>query len=135
MIIGDVAPATITSWHAGTKCFIQFGIGRHDAGFSFQFHRELCLAHQASMYTGLHTCVQVWLALLQKGIPFDVVFIDLRNKPDWYESIVPTKLVPAVRLRDSGEVVYESADILKVRQRLNFGDILCWEPVSIMHAE
>ena len=53
------------------------------------------------------------MALLYKGIPFDVVFIDLRNKPDWYEGIVPTKLVPAVRLRDSGEVVYESADILK----------------------
>ena len=57
--------------------------------------------------------MQIWLALLYKGIPFDVVFIDLRNKPDWYEAIVPTKLVPAVRLRHSGEVVYESADILK----------------------
>jgi hypothetical protein len=59
--------------------------------------------------------MQIWMALLYKGIPFDVVFIDLRNKPDWYEGIVPTKLVPAVRLRDSGEVVYESADILKAR--------------------
>ena len=55
------------------------------------------------------------MALLHKGIPFDVVFIDLRNKPDWYETIVPTKLVPAVRMRDSGDVVYESADIMKAR--------------------
>ena len=55
------------------------------------------------------------MALLYKQIPFDVVFIELRNKPDWYETIVPTKLVPAVRMRNSGDVVYESADIMKAR--------------------
>ena len=66
-------------------------------------------------------CVQVWMALLYKDIPFDVVFIELRNKPDWYETIVPTKLVPAVRMRDSGEVVYESADIMKVRLQVDTG--------------
>lgn len=52
--------------------------------------------------------------MLHKGIPFDVIFIDLRAKPDWYETMVPTKLVPALRLA-SGEVVIESADILKVQ--------------------
>ncbi len=61
------------------------------------------------------------MALLYKGIPFDVVFIELRNKPDWYETIVPTKLVPAVRMRDSGEVVYESADIMKARLQTDLG--------------
>ncbi len=61
------------------------------------------------------------MALLYKDIPFDVVFIELRNKPDWYETIVPTKLVPAVRMRDSGEVVYESADIMKVRLQVDTG--------------
>ena len=29
-------------------------------------------------------CERIWLALLHKGIPFDVIFIDLRNKPDWF---------------------------------------------------
>jgi hypothetical protein len=40
------------------------------------------------------------------------MFISLYNKPDWYEEIVPTKLVPAVSIR--GRVVWESAAILKV---------------------
>ncbi len=32
-----------------------------------------------------HVCqrMQVWMALLEKGIDFDVVFIQLYNKPDW----------------------------------------------------
>ena len=40
-----------------------------------------------------------------------VMFISLYNKPEWYEKIVPTKLVPAVSIR--GRVVWESVDILK----------------------
>lgn len=60
-------------------------------------------------------CYQVWMALLEKRIPFDVIFIELFDKPDWYERIVPTKLVPALRLTSSGDVICESYDILKVR--------------------
>jgi len=55
-------------------------------------------------------CERVWLALLEKDIPFDTVFIDLRNKPQWYLDMVPSKLVPAVRI--DGELVVESRDIL-----------------------
>jgi glutathione S-transferase len=40
-----------------------------------------------------------------------VMFISLYNKPEWYEEVVPTKLVPAVSIR--GRVVWESVDILK----------------------
>jgi glutathione S-transferase len=39
------------------------------------------------------------------------MFINLYNKPEWYEEIVPTKLVPAVSIR--GRLVWESANILK----------------------
>ena len=55
-------------------------------------------------------CERVWLALLEKGVPFDVTFIDLRDKPEWYLDMVPSALVPAVKI--DGEVVTESRDIL-----------------------
>jgi len=57
-------------------------------------------------------CERVWLQLQVKGIPFDEVLIDLRDKPDWYKEIVPTTLVPAIKLADSGDVVWESRDIM-----------------------
>ncbi len=57
-------------------------------------------------------CLQVWMGLLEKNIPFDAMFISLYNKPDWYPELVPTTLVPAVSIR--GRVVWESYDILKV---------------------
>ncbi len=55
-------------------------------------------------------CERVWFALLEKSIPFEVEFIDLRNKPEWYTQMVPTGLVPAAKIK--GELVYESKDIL-----------------------
>lgn len=39
------------------------------------------------------------------------MLISLYNKPDWYEELVPTKLVPALSIR--GRIVWESADIMK----------------------
>ncbi|MDJ0581491.1 glutathione S-transferase family protein [Crocosphaera sp.] len=55
-------------------------------------------------------CERVWLALEEKQIPFEVELIDLRNKPKWYTDLVPTGLVPAVKI--DGELVYESKSIL-----------------------
>ncbi|MEL4894031.1 glutathione S-transferase family protein [Crocosphaera sp. Alani8] len=55
-------------------------------------------------------CERVWLTLEEKQIPFAVELIDLRNKPKWYTDLVPTGLVPAVKIE--GELVYESKSIL-----------------------
>ena len=55
-------------------------------------------------------CERVWLALEEKQIPFEVEFINLTDKPQWYKDMVPTGLVPAVKIE--GELVYESKDIL-----------------------
>ena len=55
-------------------------------------------------------CERVWLALEEKKIPFEVELIDLRNKPKWYTDLVPTGLVPAMKIE--GELVYESKSIL-----------------------
>lgn len=55
-------------------------------------------------------CERVWLALEEKQIPFEVELINLRDKPQWYKDMVPTGLVPAVKIE--GELVYESKNIL-----------------------
>ena len=47
---------------------------------------------------------------MEKRVPFRSVGIDLRDKPDWYLELVPTGLVPAIRIKD--KVTYESSDIL-----------------------
>jgi glutathione S-transferase len=67
------------------------------------------------------------MALTHIGAPFQVVFIDLRAKPDWYPALVPTAKVPALLLATPAqlaaagpagvavadrELVFESLDIL-----------------------
>lgn len=53
---------------------------------------------------------RVWFALEEKEIPFATEFIDLFNKPKWYADLVPTTLVPAVKI--DSQFVHESKDIL-----------------------
>ncbi|MBD2100407.1 glutathione S-transferase family protein [Leptolyngbya sp. FACHB-261] len=55
-------------------------------------------------------CERVWFALEEKEIPFATEFIDLFNKPKWYTDLVPTGLVPAVKIED--QFVHESKAIL-----------------------
>ncbi len=66
-------------------------------------------------------CERVWFALEEKGIPFETEFIDLSNKPKWYTDLVPTTLVPAVKIE--GDLVYESKDILYALEE-RFGQTL-----------
>ena len=56
--------------------------------------------------------LQVWLALEEKGIPYDTMFINLRKKPDWFKDVVPTNKVPAVSI--NWQMVWESDAILEV---------------------
>jgi glutathione S-transferase len=56
--------------------------------------------------------VQVWLALEEKGISYDTVFISLFDKPEWYLDAVPSAKVPAIGIH--GKMVWESKDILLV---------------------
>ncbi|MEN9564892.1 MAG: hypothetical protein RLZZ69_88 [Cyanobacteriota bacterium] len=55
-------------------------------------------------------CERVVFALEEKEIPYQVEFIDLGSKPQWYLDIVPTGLVPAAKIE--GEIINESKDIL-----------------------
>jgi len=63
-------------------------------------------------------CERVWLALEAKKIPYQERLIDLRNKPDWYNELVPTTLVPAVLFHGDGstnerKIIWESLDVMK----------------------
>ena len=51
------------------------------------------------------------IALEEKGIDYDMVYIDLRNKPDWFMAISPHGKVPVLLVGDVA--LFESAVILE----------------------
>jgi glutathione S-transferase len=56
------------------------------------------------------------IALKEKGVAFDVVYIDLAEKPDWFLAISPLGKVPVLKIEREGRepaVVFESAVILE----------------------
>lgn len=56
------------------------------------------------------------IALKEKGVAFDVVYIDLANKPDWFLAISPLGKVPVLKVERDGQepaIVFESAVILE----------------------
>src|SRR3954447_25805808 len=66
-----------------------------------------------------HLCPYVQraaIALAEKGIPFERVYVDLAAKPDWFKAISPLGKVPVLRVgQASGEEtsIFESAVILE----------------------
>ncbi len=60
---------------------------------------ELCPFVQRSVIT-----------LLEKEVDFDITYIDLANKPDWFLNISPLGKVPVLKVNNS-EVLFESAVI------------------------
>ncbi len=62
-----------------------------------------------------HLCPYVQraaIALSEKDIPFRRIYIDLSNKPDWFNTLSPLGKVPLLRVEDHG-VVFESAVIVE----------------------
>ncbi len=61
-----------------------------------------------------HLCPYVQravISLLEKDVPFDRTYVDLADRPQWFQDISPLGKVPL--LRTEGEVVFESAAILE----------------------
>ena len=48
------------------------------------------------------------LVLAAKGIEYECVNINLKDKPDWYLEMNPLGKVPTIEMPD-GKVIYESA--------------------------
>lgn len=49
------------------------------------------------------------ITLLKKNIPFDMTYIDLRDKPDWFLKISPRGKVPCLKV--GSDIIFESAVI------------------------
>jgi glutathione S-transferase len=56
------------------------------------------------------------IALKEKDVPFEVIYVDLTNKPDWFLAISPLGKVPLLKVEREGQpdaIVFESAVILE----------------------
>ncbi|SCB57850.1 glutathione S-transferase [Rhizobium aethiopicum] len=77
-----------------------------------------------------HLCPYVQraaIALLEKGVVFERVNIDLANKPDWFLQISPLGKVPLLRIEeeDGGEaVLFESSVICEYLEETQAGSAL-----------
>jgi glutathione S-transferase len=67
------------------------------------------------------------IALKEKRVDFDVVYVDLANKPDWFLAISPLGKVPVLRIEREGEppaIIFESAVILEYLEETQPGEKL-----------
>ena len=67
------------------------------------------------------------IALKEKHVDFDVIYIDLANKPDWFLAISPLGKVPVLKVERDGHppaVVFESAVILEYLEETAAGEKL-----------
>lgn len=79
-----------------------------------------------------HLCPYVQraaIALGEKGVPFERVYVDLARKPDWFVTLSPLGKVPLLKVRDGANesVIFESAVILEYLEET--------QPVSLHPAD
>lgn len=65
-----------------------------------------------------HLCPYVQraaIALTEKNVPFERIYVDLSDKPDWFQALSPLGKVPLLRVRNdhTDEAIFESAVILE----------------------
>jgi glutathione S-transferase len=65
-----------------------------------------------------HLCPYVQraaIALIEKGVPFERIAVDLADKPDWFRALSPLGKVPLLKVSgsDGEHVIFESAVILE----------------------
>jgi len=55
------------------------------------------------------------IALVEKTVPFERIYVDLGNKPDWFKAISPLGKVPVLLISsdESEDAIFESAAILE----------------------
>lgn len=67
------------------------------------------------------------IALKEKQVDFDVIYIDLANKPDWFLAISPLGKVPVLKIEREGQpdaILFESSVILEYLDEIAPGDRL-----------
>ena len=72
------------------------------------------------------------ITLLHKKVDYQVTYIDLGNKPDWFLKISPLGRVPALRVKDGDRetVLFESAVINEFIDEVTPGRLLPEDPVA-----
>lgn len=68
------------------------------------------------------------IALLEKNVDFDVTYIDLSNKPDWFLKISPLGKVPVLKVNDS--VLFESSVINEYLDEVNLPSLHPSDPLE-----
>jgi glutathione S-transferase len=61
------------------------------------------------------------IALMEKGVAFERITVDLANKPDWFLAISPLGKVPLLKVDDA--VIFESAVILEYLEETQPGPL------------
>lgn len=57
------------------------------------------------------------IVLLEKGVPFDITYINLKEPPEWFQAISPLGKVPLLKVGDT--VLFESAVIMEYLDEVN----------------
>lgn len=69
------------------------------------------------------------ITLRQKGVAYDITYIDLANKPDWFLAMSPLGKVPVLRI-DETTVLFESAAINEYLDETNEPRMLPDSPID-----
>jgi glutathione S-transferase len=72
------------------------------------------MAQAAITLVSHHLCPYVQraaISLREKGVPFERIYVDLANKPDWFLSISPLGKTPVLKVGE--RAIFESAVILE----------------------
>lgn len=69
------------------------------------------------------------ITLLEKDADYQVTYIDLANKPDWFLALNPMGKVPVLRVDDE-HVIFESAVINEFVNEVTPGDLHPQDPVT-----
>lgn len=71
------------------------------------------------------------IVLQEKGVDYDITYIDLKNPPDWFKTISPLGKVPVLRVGDA--VVFESAVIMEYLDEVNPPSLHPQDPLRKAH--
>jgi len=78
-----------------------------------------------------HLCPYVQraaIALTEKGVPFDRVYVDLGNKPNWFLALSPLGKTPVLKVGEAA--IFESAVILEYVEETHLNPLHPAHPVS-----
>ncbi len=71
------------------------------------------------------------IVLLEKGVPFDITYINLKEPPEWFKAISPLGKVPLLKVGDT--VLFESAVIMEYLDEVNPPSLHPADPLRKAH--